>query len=306
MSRTPWLRAAAFTLAVALVAGLLAAFAAGRFTWGDPEIPKAQCEALTAAATASPTVQAALTRAYQARVATAIIREPQNTWSNLAFVFVGALIWAHDRRTFTHLFAAALIALGIASGLYHASLLPSWRSADVATMGWVSFSLCCIGYSATRRPQIPDEKPSQAVSTDSADFSARDLIVGLLGAALAGLVAYFRNDVHLAGTKPLDTTYTTIAGIGGVFALAVIGIVQAVRTHPQRRVPVAPLAILTLVVAAAVYCQLNDRPGRCFCAPDSILQAHAVWHVLMATAAALAYAMFTTLEGRSAFGRRAT
>ncbi|MBL9199681.1 MAG: hypothetical protein JNL39_04200, partial [Opitutaceae bacterium] len=78
-------RALGLTLAVALAAALLAAWADGRFIWGPPETPKAQCEALDVA-TLPPVVKDALARAYHARVATAVVREPQNTWSNLAFV----------------------------------------------------------------------------------------------------------------------------------------------------------------------------------------------------------------------------
>src|SRR6185369_15704209 len=88
---------------------------------------------------------------YQARVSAAIIREPQNTWSNLAFVFVGVFVATRDRRTFPRLLGAALGGLGIASGLYHASLLPAWRTVDVALMSWVSVALGCVGIAAVWR-----------------------------------------------------------------------------------------------------------------------------------------------------------
>ncbi|MEO6996404.1 MAG: ceramidase domain-containing protein [Lacunisphaera sp.] len=287
MNRKTWLSAISLTLAIAMVAGLLAVLAKGNFSWGPPEVPKAQCEALTAL-TSSPAMKVASSLVYRERVANAIVREPQNTWSNLAFVFVGALIWMHDRRTFARLLGAAMIALGLASGLYHASLLPSWRTVDVATMGWVSFALCCHGYSSARR--------GHAIGT------ASELWIGATGGVLAMTAAFLRNNVRIAGVKPFDTTYTTIAGIGGIFALAVVGIVRAIRMHPQVRLPVARLAVLGLVVALAVFCQLNDRAGRCLCAPEGIVQAHALWHVLMAYAVGLAYDLFALIEGRSRLG----
>lgn len=284
MNRNAWSRAVVFTFAVAFLLAVMTSLAGGRFAWGPPEIPKAQCEALAAAAV-SPSVQTALANAYQERVAAAIIREPQNTWSNLAFVFVGVLVWAHDRRVFARLFGAALVALGLASGLYHASLVPALRTADVATMGWVSFALCCHGFVAGLRPATEENR-------------TLDLCFGIVGGALAMTAAVFRNDVRIAGIKPFDSTYTTVLGIGGVFILAVFGLWRALRARPGLRFPFSRIALLVAVVATAAFCQINDRVGHCFCAPESPIQAHAVWHVLMATATALAYDLFAFVEGR--------
>lgn len=283
-----WTRALGFTLAVALVGAVWAHVAAGKFSWGTPEIPKAQCEALVVDAM-PPVVAKALTLAYQERVAAAIIREPQNTWSNLAFVFAGALIWAHDRRAFARLLGAALVALGVASGLYHASLLVSLRSLDVATMGWVSWALCCHGYVAGLRRSEAEERAK----------CGRGIWIGLIGAILAMTAAFFRNDVRIAGVKPFDSTYTTILGIAGVFVLALVGVLRAMRARPDAKLPFARVGVLVAVVGAAVFCQLNDRAGRCLCTPDSPVQAHAVWHALMATAVVLAYELFAYVEGRA-------
>ncbi|MDP3073551.1 MAG: ceramidase domain-containing protein [Opitutaceae bacterium] len=282
MNANNWRTAVLVTAAITLIAAGLASLATSRFAWGAPESPKAQCEALDAT-TLPPAVKNTFMRAYQARTAAAIVREPQNTWSNLAFVFVGALVAAHDRRVFARLLGAALIALGLASGLYHASLVMVWRTADVATMAWVSFALCCVGYTAARPNR--EENPR------------RDLIVGLVGAALAMTAAVFRNDVRVAGVKPFDTTYMTIAGISGVLLLVVLGLVRAARAQPGRPLPIIRLTLLGAIVAGAVFCQLNDRLGRCLCAPESPVQAHAVWHGLMAAAIALAYDTFARIAG---------
>lgn len=296
--RSPWLRATTFTILVASLAAILSTAASGKFTWGPPEIPKAQCEALTATSV-SPVLKTAIDAIYQERIGAAIIREPQNTWSNLAFVFAGALIWTHDRRTFSRLLAAALCFLGVTSGLYHASLLPSIRTLDVSAMGWVSFALCCVGYAAARRTTPPGSAPPPPPSR-------AELSVGIIGGALAMTAAFFRNDVRLGGLKPFDTTYTTIAGIGGVFALALFGILRATRAHSNLRPPYTRIVILALVIAVAAFCQVSDRPGRFCCAPDALIQAHAVWHVLMAAAAALAYDVFASIEGRPTLFSRAT
>jgi hypothetical protein len=293
MNGHPWRIATIVTSLVALAAAAIAWAVAGRFTWGPPETPKAQCEAFDAASLATPSPSPTTVR-YQERVAAAVIREPENTWSNLAFVFVGVLIAAHDRRVFARLLGASLIALGIASGLYHASLLPSLRTVDVATMGWVSFALCCHGYAAARR------------SSDQSAAASSELWIGLIGGALAMTAAFFRNDVRVGGIKPFDTTYTTAAGITGVFLIAAFGVLRALRAHPEIRLPVARFGTLAAVVAVALFCQLNDRIGRCLGTPGAVIQGHAVWHVLMAAAAAMAYDVFAFIESQSSLWRRQT
>ncbi len=45
------------------------------------------------------------------------VRQVANTWSNLGFIFVGALVWPRDR-----LFGAVIAFLGVASAAYHASM----------------------------------------------------------------------------------------------------------------------------------------------------------------------------------------
>lgn len=282
MPRAVWLKTALFTAAVAALAAIAASLAAGRFSWGPPEFPKAQCEALDTA-TLPPMVKDALTRAYQARVATAIIREPQNTWSNLAFVFAGSLIFARDRRAFPRLLGAALVALGLASGLYHASLLPTWRTVDVATMGWVSFALVCVGGAAVCQ--------RLAALSPSTQFA-----IGSVGGTLAIVAAVFRNDVRLAGVKPFDSTYTTIAGVAAVFVLLVIGLAVAGRQRVRLRTLIVQMGLLAVLVGIAAFFQISDRPGRSLCAPSNIVQAHAIWHCLMAAAALLAADLFRRIE----------
>jgi predicted membrane channel-forming protein YqfA (hemolysin III family) len=52
------------------------------------------------------------------------VTEPANTWSNLAFIIVGLIIFSQSRQSkniFLKLFASAAILCGLGSGLYHAS-----------------------------------------------------------------------------------------------------------------------------------------------------------------------------------------
>lgn len=292
MKPSAWSRAAIVTLAIALLAAGFAALGAGRFTWGPPEIPKAQGEALRSD-TVVPGVKNLRALRYRERVTTAVVREPQNTWSNLGFLFVGVLIAVHDRRVLARFLGAALVGLGLASGLYHASLLPAWRTVDVAMMGWVIFALALLGLSSVWNSR-PGSGPLFASNTTQVWLS-------VIGGGLAIIAAIFRNDVRVQGVKPFDSTYMTVGGVACVFVLLGVGVLLAAGKRVWAR-----LGVLAVITAAAILCQLWDHPGFRFFQPDSPIQAHAAWHILMACAAALTYDLFMLLEGRPTLGSYVT
>src|SRR5689334_14561609 len=69
------------------------------------------------------------------------VMEPQNTWSNLAYLLAGLLIFfrnVRSDRTFGMAFGVALVALAWFSGLYHAQPVNGFfQKLDVATIYWV-------------------------------------------------------------------------------------------------------------------------------------------------------------------------
>src|SRR5688500_9400020 len=118
----------AFWISVATLVGLLLTLALVRnpLRWPAPEPRPYQGEA--ADVTKSGHTAAALGR---------LIREPQNTWSNLAFVVGGALLLGTARCRVARLLGIPLIAVGIGSFLYHASASARLRELDVGAMNWL-------------------------------------------------------------------------------------------------------------------------------------------------------------------------
>jgi hypothetical protein len=93
-----------------------------------------------------------------------------------------------------------------------------------------------------------------------------------LGAVGAGSVLYH-------GPMPAGAE---LAHDGSLIALAVAAPLSWLRRAPRR-----PPAAALVVGAAAIAVNLLTRTGAPLCQPDSVLQGHAAWHILTATAIAL-------------------
>jgi len=107
--------------------------------WKSVEPPKAQCEAYDSAQLH---IQKVLTSAiYDQRKLDRLIREPQNTVSNLAYMTAGLAILLAGRRSASISLGLAGLFLGIGSGVYHASLLPEWRMLDILGVYAVLYGL---------------------------------------------------------------------------------------------------------------------------------------------------------------------
>ncbi len=77
-----------------------------------------------------------------------LIREPQNTISNLAYCSAGLAILLAARKRLSRSLGFSSIFLGLGSGFYHASLLPEWRLVDILRVYVVLFSLVSFGLAA--------------------------------------------------------------------------------------------------------------------------------------------------------------
>lgn len=65
------------------------------------------------------------------------IKEPCNTWSNLAYILIGVyILWRYRRDAWKPIkfLGFMAIALGITSGLYHASCILTFQAMDLASM----------------------------------------------------------------------------------------------------------------------------------------------------------------------------
>jgi hypothetical protein len=226
--------------------------------WPSPETPPQQGEAAEPASANKAPTHAALALAR-------LIREPQNTWSNLAFVLGGAFLVSVSAQRLARCVGGALIGVGSGSFLYHASASRELRHLDVAAMYWVFLAATALCISALW-PRWRPKLEAHAMS--------------VLGAALLAAVALTAaRNVVIAGGKPFSLKIATAVAAG----IVIVSLAIVARRRENVSVALQFLGIVTLFGVAVAF-QTADRPGGRLFRPDAFIQAHAVWHVLAAAA----------------------
>ncbi len=187
------------------------------------------------------------------------ISEPANTWSNLLFLVVAAIVWFQCRRS-AHAelrwMAPAMALMGVFSGIYHASnnylsqlfdfigiyLLIFWLLViNLRRIGWI-----------TKARQTPS------------------FVLLVIGGVLL---------VHL-----MYLTQLRFQLIIAVASLAILVTELMARRVPEERVPLGYFLASMVLLALAQTASLADLT-RLLCDPDNRwLQGHALWHLLSALA----------------------
>ena len=213
--------------------------------------------------------------AFTEAMHSSIFRTPANTWSNLAYIFVGLYIvafawWDARRKTTEHdpyavrqpalmgLFGVACIVVGIGSGAMHASMMPWGHKADVFGMFLTFIALIALQW-ARWVPFVPFTNrrwptwPFFCIATIAA----------------TALLMVYRKEI--AGDERI---------LGWLFLLIILGVgVDAIWRGISQQYRWLLLAFVSLAVGG--YLQRLDL-ARGFSPPDVWWQGHSIWHVLTA------------------------
>ncbi len=194
------------------------------------------------------------------------VTNPADTWSNLAYIVLGILMIvetrnASDRRSELQLFGPASVAVGLFSGVYHASYTFFLQFFDF--VGMFLFSFTVIAENALRLGWIQAKSKVAFFWAGVLFFSALVPLLWWLGAPFQGLV-------FLLILAIIYQEWSAHRNVGAAGSYRLFG-----------------LALLLMTIGALF--SLSDVT-RVWCDPKNHwLQGHALWHVF--TAAAL-YALY--------------
>ncbi|MEX2207655.1 MAG: ceramidase domain-containing protein [Myxococcota bacterium] len=196
----------------------------------------------------------------------ALIVNPVDAWSNALYLLLGLWMWREARRSGRAdlaRFGPASVAVGVFSFAYHASYTFALQFFDFVAMFLFTFTV--LARNAVRLGWIPPARET------------RFFMLGVLG--MSALVP----PLFYAGF-PIQA----LVGMG-----IAVGLAQELRLR-RRDGPSAAYRSyrfgLVLLGAAAIASLLDVT--RLACDPESLLQGHAVWHVLSALALAAFFRFF--------------
>ena len=207
-----------------------------------------------------------------------LIAQPANTWSLLGFGVAGLWVaWRAGRdrtstpgpylrgRLYPGLYACALAFMGPGAALFHASLTDWGGAVDVLSMlGWVCYLLY---YNLRSLYGWSQSRFVAAYAVTIAIGITPRLVFGPAGVPLFALllIAWLGTEILIG--RPAGT----------------LGISQRV----ERKRKYLWASIVTNLVALSIWS--GSHAGGLLCDPSSLVQGHAVWHVLNAVAGAFLY-----------------
>lgn len=208
-----------------------------------------------------------------------LVRQPANTLSNAGFVVAGLLIAGHLGRAGSRdavlsrpvgtTYAVLVVLLGPGSAAMHASQSALGGRLDTTSMYLLA-------------------------SFAAAYALARLLALGGVGFATLFTALLLVCELVGSWSRPLPVVMFAGNLAFGVLLLAAIAIEVVLARRPDRHIDLrwGLAGIATMVVAFAVW--NGAKHGTPFCDPDSLLQGHAVWHLLGAVAAYCLFRLYAS------------
>lgn len=211
------------------------------------------------------------------------VLEPQNTWSNLGYLFAGLLIFYRSRRLRGIVLGLFLCLTGVFSAMYHA--VPTngtLQTLDIAGVYWILLAM--IGYAKmSLDTRLQDAEPALFVEK-----------VLAVAAFFVGLVmAVTRYEVFL-----FESTLATVIMMVILIVFLIGGMLLRIRRQAalsRREVGGYVMGLLMLGLFAGAF-RLGDGPGRVLCDPNGPFQFHALWHLFSAMMLLVTYDYFTRVS----------
>lgn len=203
----------------------------------------------------------------------AVVNEPANAWSNLAYVLVALVMWARGRQLSSptlRQFAPAAAFVGVASGVYHASNTYLTQIFDF--LGMYVFCFLLLLLNVERLGWL-------------GSWAARRALP-LCVLALTALTA---------GVAPLGFPIQSLVGV------LILGIIVTETLLRRRAVySLRSFALSVSLLGAGAVCSALDVSRRLCDPTNHVLQGHAAWHLLSALSLLAAFWHFKQFDAELA------
>ncbi|MBL9037158.1 MAG: ceramidase domain-containing protein [Archangium sp.] len=193
------------------------------------------------------------------------VSEPANTWTNLAYLVVAAVLFVVTRRDAEktlRFWAPAAVLVGLTSLVYHASVTFVLQVLDFWGM-YFYFGLV-LALNLIRLGVLDKTKLFRVLWPAIAALTALTVVVAKIGLPVQGIIV----------------------------VLLVATLVTEVAAFRRRSVPAsAAYIVLTLAVFAIAATFSASDASRAWCEPENhvLLQGHALWHVFSAAALGISH-----------------
>lgn len=200
----------------------------------------------------------------------AVVNEPANAYSNLAYVLVALVMWALGRQLRSptlRQFAPAAAFVGVASGVYHASNTYLTQIFDF--LGMYVFCFLLLLFNVERLGWLGSWAARRALP----------LCVLAMTALTAGLA-------------PLGFPIQSLVGV------LILGIIVTETLLRRRAVySLRGFALSVALLGAGAVCSVLDVSRRLCDPTNHVLQGHAAWHLLSALSLLAAFWHFKQFDG---------
>lgn len=227
----------------------------------------------------------------------AVVLEPQNTWSNFGYLVAGTLILYRSRTLL-----GAAVGLNLAfeflfSSLYHSKLTDTLQLIDVAWIYVLLLSL--IGY-AIQSLLFHDWAADTGTPTFRGTFwqVLTSPVVIALGIAIVTAIVGIVMGIHK--NDIFDSTWTTLVLAGVLILLFSMGLIVAGLRGCATMTIVAPILMVLSAGIPTLLFKFSDGPKHLmlnWCCAKATLQAHSAWHILSALLVLIAYDFFAHFSG---------
>ena len=219
----------------------------------------------------------------------AMVLEPQNTWSNLAYLIAGMLVLYRSRTLL-----GAAVGLNLAfeflfSGLYHAKLNETMQTMDV---GWIYVLLLSMIAYAIQSLLFKE----WGRDTGYPVLNAPVLIavgITIVAVVLGMVMGIYKNEIF-------ESTVTTLALVVLLAVLLGAGLFVRGWRGSDAMTVVMPIVLVVSIGIPTLLFKFSDGPKHEFfnwCCPKAVLQSHSGWHILSAVLVLVAYDFFADFSG---------